>query len=88
MEQQNYVHRDLAARNVLMVNDTQIKIADFGLARPLTNQIYIPNAQGNQSRINKFGALGSFFSGAPSLLQQNVIHSHSDQKLQTMLYLE
>jgi len=47
MEQQKYVHRDLAARNVLMVNDTQIKICDFGLARPLTDQIYTPNAPGN-----------------------------------------
>jgi serine/threonine protein kinase len=29
----NVVHRDLATRNVLVVSDTHIKIADFGLAR-------------------------------------------------------
>lgn len=29
------VHRDLAARNVLVQNETQVKITDFGLAKLL-----------------------------------------------------
>ena len=32
-EQQNLVHRDLATRNVLVVDPTQVKVSDFGLAR-------------------------------------------------------
>jgi len=38
MDMMKYIHRDLAARNILMVNDTQIKIADFGLARALIDE--------------------------------------------------
>ena len=33
LESQNYIHRDLAARNVLVGENNNVKIADFGLAR-------------------------------------------------------
>ena len=33
LETQNYIHRDLAARNVLVGENNNVKIADFGLAR-------------------------------------------------------
>lgn len=33
LEAQNYIHRDLAARNVLVGENNEVKIADFGLAR-------------------------------------------------------
>lgn len=29
----NIVHRDLAARNILVANENQVKISDFGLAQ-------------------------------------------------------
>ena len=32
-EERKVVHRDLAARNVLMVNESHVKISDFGLSR-------------------------------------------------------
>ena len=32
LEMKNYVHRDLAARNVLLSDEGQAKVADFGLA--------------------------------------------------------
>ena len=32
-EESKVVHRDLATRNVLVVNENQVKISDFGLAR-------------------------------------------------------
>ena len=33
LESQNYIHRDLAARNILVAENINVKIADFGLAR-------------------------------------------------------
>ena len=33
LESQNYIHRDLAARNILVGENINVKIADFGLAR-------------------------------------------------------
>ena len=33
LESQNYIHRDLAARNILVGDNINVKIADFGLAR-------------------------------------------------------
>jgi len=33
LESQNYIHRDLAARNILVGENVNVKIADFGLAR-------------------------------------------------------
>lgn len=33
LESQNYVHRDLAARNILVGENDDVKVADFGLTR-------------------------------------------------------
>lgn len=35
LELQNFVHRDLRAANILVGEDNECKVADFGLARPL-----------------------------------------------------
>ncbi|XP_007439068.1 tyrosine-protein kinase Srms [Python bivittatus] len=40
LEEQHIVHRDLAARNILVGDDLACKIADFGLARLLKDDIY------------------------------------------------
>lgn len=43
LESHNYIHRDLAARNVLVGENNQVKVADFGLARAIkdkTQNIY------------------------------------------------
>ncbi|XP_054836759.1 tyrosine-protein kinase Srms [Eublepharis macularius] len=40
LEEQHVVHRDLAARNILVGDDLACKIADFGLARLLKDDIY------------------------------------------------
>ncbi|KAM5178131.1 tyrosine-protein kinase Srms [Callospermophilus lateralis] len=44
LEEQRVVHRDLAARNVLVGNDLTCKVADFGLARLLKDDVYSPSS--------------------------------------------
>ncbi|XP_066915607.1 ack-related non-receptor tyrosine kinase-like isoform X2 [Clytia hemisphaerica] len=39
LERNKIVHRDLAARNILLVSYEKIKIGDFGLARPLDDDV-------------------------------------------------
>ena len=40
LEQANYIHRDLAARNILVGENGVCKVADFGLARVIDEDIY------------------------------------------------
>ncbi len=40
LEQANYIHRDLAARNILVGENKLCKVADFGLARVIDEDIY------------------------------------------------
>ncbi|KAJ8033873.1 Tyrosine-protein kinase Src42A [Holothuria leucospilota] len=40
LESQNYIHRDLAARNVLVGDNNNCKVADFGLARVMIEGVY------------------------------------------------
>ncbi|XP_075427627.1 tyrosine-protein kinase Srms [Ascaphus truei] len=47
LEVQHVVHRDLAARNVLVGDNLICKIADFGLARLLKDDIYSPEKNVN-----------------------------------------
>ena len=35
LEKMRFVHRDLAARNVLVVNEDNVKISDFGMSRAI-----------------------------------------------------
>ncbi|XP_058418299.1 tyrosine-protein kinase Srms isoform X2 [Diceros bicornis minor] len=44
LEERRIVHRDLAARNVLVGDDLTCKVADFGLARLLKDDIYSPSS--------------------------------------------
>ena len=42
LEKNEFIHRDLAARNVLVGENYTCKVADFGLARCLKEEIYSP----------------------------------------------
>ncbi|XP_066091592.1 tyrosine-protein kinase Srms [Saccopteryx bilineata] len=44
LEERRIVHRDLAARNVLVGEDLACKVADFGLARLLKDDVYSPSS--------------------------------------------
>uniref|UniRef100_UPI00398E3FC9 protein-tyrosine kinase 6-like n=1 Tax=Pristiophorus japonicus TaxID=55135 RepID=UPI00398E3FC9 len=44
LESQNYIHRDLAARNVLVGDNCTCKIADFGLARVIKEDVYLSHS--------------------------------------------
>ncbi|XP_069352146.1 tyrosine-protein kinase Srms [Eulemur rufifrons] len=44
LEQRRIVHRDLAARNVLVDDGLACKVADFGLARLLKDDVYSPRS--------------------------------------------
>ena len=41
LESQNYIHRDLAARNILVGENINVKIADFGLARVIKVNVVV-----------------------------------------------
>ncbi|XP_072097453.1 protein-tyrosine kinase 6-like isoform X1 [Mobula birostris] len=41
LESQNFIHRDLAARNILVGDNHICKIADFGLARFMKDDMYV-----------------------------------------------
>ncbi|XP_053549110.1 tyrosine-protein kinase Srms [Bombina bombina] len=47
LETEHIVHRDLAARNVLVGDNLICKIADFGLARLLKDDLYSPKSNRN-----------------------------------------
>ena len=40
LEEKDYIHQDLAARNVLVSENLICKVADFGLARVIDEDIY------------------------------------------------
>ena len=40
LEENGYIHRDLAARNVLVGKNNVCKVADFGLAKCLNEEVY------------------------------------------------
>ena len=42
LEEHSYIHRDLAARNILIGEGSVCKVADFGLARVIKEDIYNP----------------------------------------------
>jgi serine/threonine protein kinase len=40
LEKENFVHRDLRAANILVGENNDVKVADFGLARLIQEDIY------------------------------------------------
>jgi len=46
LEQKNFIHRDLADRNILVGENNIVKVADFGLARILAQDVEEYNTKG------------------------------------------
>ena len=42
LEQRRYIHRDLRAANILVGKHQVCKVADFGLARLISEEVYSP----------------------------------------------
>ena len=42
LEQKRYIHRDLRAANILVGKHQVCKVADFGLARLISDEVYSP----------------------------------------------
>ena len=47
LTQHKIIHRDLAARNILVADQENVKISDFGLARVATNDCYVMHSSSN-----------------------------------------
>ncbi|CAH1125498.1 unnamed protein product [Ceutorhynchus assimilis] len=67
LESLNLIHRDLAARNVLVGDNKNIKICDFGLSRIIDDEIY--TARGGQFPLKWT---------APEALSENTFSTKSD----------
>ena len=53
LESSNFVHRDLRAANILVGVNNNVKVADFGLARLISDEIY----EAQESKYFKFCCL-------------------------------
>lgn len=42
LESRKFIHRDLAARNILVGENNLAKVADFGLAKVIKDDVYNP----------------------------------------------
>ncbi len=43
LEEKNFIHRDVRAANILVGENCNVKVADFGLARLTSDDIYLAN---------------------------------------------
>jgi serine/threonine protein kinase len=43
LEEKNFIHRDVRAANILVGENCNVKVADFGLARLTSDDIYQAN---------------------------------------------
>lgn len=51
LENENFVHRDLRAANILVGENNDVKVADFGLARLIQEDIYEAHERKNSFHV-------------------------------------
>ena len=78
IEKMKYIHRDLAARNVLLDENGDAKICDFGLAKLMKENVYRVN-KSELTMVNSFLNSAVLFDITPS---SNVIYDTRAYSLQ------
>ena len=69
LENENFVHRDLRAANILVGENNDVKVADFGLARLIQEDIY----EAHERKQNSIDPL------VKNLCSRSTVHVHEIQ---------
>ena len=72
LETENFVHRDLRAANILVGEANNVKVADFGLARLIQEDIY----EAHESKLFELHSEKTYFRGFRQGLTETGLYSH------------
>lgn len=64
LENENFVHRDLRAANILVGENNDVKVADFGLARLIQEDIYEAHERKNSFHVQCINVVKLLFQNS------------------------